>query len=173
MAVRTSSSKLVFVTGFAQLDLKLRLMPDKLQRKFVRGALRRCAKRVARDAKNIIRAEAYNEGVMYRAIKVKALKRSRVRVGTSVFIDREKLFAAYTAKYGHPPHPAKGRSDPFYYPAVIEFGSENKEPIKPMRRALYDHANELRALFAADVRQFIAENKVTSALPKAVKGSNK
>lgn len=173
MAVRTSSSKLVFVTGHAQLDAKLRLMPDKLQRKFVRGALRKCAKRVVREAQNIVRAEAYNFGVLYRALKVKSLKRSRKRVGVSVFIDRDKLFAAYQAKYGHPPHPAKGSSDPFYYPAVIEFGSETQEPIKPMRRALYDHDNELRALFAADVRQFIAENKVTSALPKAVKGSSK
>jgi hypothetical protein len=169
VAARTSSSKLVYVTGHKELDLKLRLLPDKLQRKFVRGALRKCAKRVVRDTQNIVRAEAYNEGVLYRALKVKSLKRSRVRVGTSVFIDREKLFAAYQAKYGHPPHPAKGRNDPFYYPAVIEFGSDTKEPVKPMRRALYDNANELRALFAADVKQFIAENKVTLKLPKATK----
>jgi hypothetical protein len=164
-----AQNKLVFVTGYAQLDAKLRTLPNKLQAKFVRGALRKCAKRVVRDTQNIVRAEAYNEGVLYRALKVKSLKRSRKRVGTSVFIDREKLFAAYTAKYGHPPHPAKGRSDPFYYPAVVEFGSDTREPVKPMRRALYDNANELRALFAADVRQFIAENKVTLKLPKATK----
>jgi hypothetical protein len=160
------AQKLVFVTGYAQLDAKLRTLPNKLQGKFVRGALRKGAKRVQRDAKQIIRGEAYNEGVLHRSLKIKALKRSRKRAGVSVFIDREKLFAAYQAKYGHEPHPAKGRSDPFYYPAVIEFGSDTKEPIKPLRRGLYDHAKELRVLFEADVKQFIAENKVTTKLPK-------
>jgi hypothetical protein len=161
-----AAQKLVFVTGFAQLDAKLRTLPNKLQSKFVRGGLRKAAKRVQRDAKQIIRSEAYNEGVLHKALKIKSLKRSRKRAGVSVFIDREKLFAAYQAKYGHEPHPAKGRSDPFYYPAVIEFGSDTREPVKPLRRGLYDHAKELRVLFEADVKQFIAENKVTTALSK-------
>ena len=164
----------MFVTGFAQLDAKLRLLPDKLQRKFVRGALRRAAKRVVVEAKRIVKNEAYDTGTLYRAFKVKALKRSRKRAGVAVFIDREKLFAAYAAKHdGKKPHPAKGSSQPFYYASVIEFGSEHHEPVRPMRRALYDNADILRAYFAADVKQFIAENKVTTALPKVIKGSRK
>jgi HK97 gp10 family phage protein len=166
------AQKLVIVTGFAELDAKLKSLPPKLQRKFVRGGLRKGANRVVRDAKKIIRNEAYDTGAYFRALKVRSLKRSRKRVGVSVHGPREKLFAAYAAKHeGKPPHPAKGESDPFYYPAAIEFGTDTRPPVRPMRRALYDNANELRALFVADVRQFIAENKVTTRLPKAVKAS--
>jgi hypothetical protein len=85
-----------------------------------------------------------------------------------MFIDRERLFANYAAKHGgKPPHPAKGESEPFYYAAAIEFGTESREPVKPMRRALYENADIYRAYFVGDVRQFIEENKVTTALPKA------
>jgi hypothetical protein len=159
---------LVIVTGFAQLDAKLRGLPPAMQRKFVRGALRKGAKRIVLEFKRIVRAEAFDTGTLHKAAKVKALKRSRTRVGVSMFIDREKLFANYAAKHGgKKPHPAKGQTEPFYYPASIEFGTEHQPPIRPMRRALYDNAAVYRELFRADVTQFIAENKVTTALPKA------
>ncbi len=160
-----SAGGLVIVTGFAQLDAKLRSLPAAIQRKFVRGALRKSAKRVVQEFKRIVHAEAHDTGTLERAAKVRSLKRSRTRIGVAMFIDREKLFAEYATKHGgKTPHPAAGEKDPFYYPAVIEFGSENRKPIRPMRRALYDHESELRAYFRDDTAQFIAENKVTTKL---------
>ena len=170
----TSAAKatggLVVGTGFAQLDAKLAAMPAAMQRKLVRGGLKRAINRCVRDAKRIVKDEAYDTGVLHNAFKSKALKRSRKKFGYSMFIGRETLFQRYAAKHGgQAPHPAKGEKEPFYYPAVIEFGSDNRPAIKPMRRALYDNADEYRELFKADVLQFIAENKVTTALPKASK----
>lgn len=176
-AARTFSKPtggLVIVTGFAQLDAKLKSLPPNLQRKFVRGALRKGAKRIVLEAKRIVRAEAYDTGTLHKAFKVKALKRSRTRIGVSMFVDRDKLFADYAKKHGgKPPHPAAGEKEPFYYPAAIEFGTDKQPAIRPMRRALYDNADVYRAFFRADVLQFIAENKVTTALPKVVKGTRK
>lgn len=165
------AKQFVIVTGYAQLDAKLRGMPAAIQKKFVRGGLRKGSKRIVREFQRIVRAEAFDTGVLSRAAKPKALKRSRKRVGVSVFIDRDKLFAKYAAKHGRPPHPSKGSSEPHYYAASIEFGTEHQEPVRPMRRALYDNAGVYREYFKADVLQFIAENKVTTALPKVAKGS--
>lgn len=164
----SSEQKLIFVTGLAQLDAKLTGLPSGIQRKFVKGALKKGAKRVAIEAKRIIRNEAYDTGTLYRSIKARNLKRSRRRVGVAIFPDKDKLFANYAAKHdGKPPHPAKGETEPFYYFATIEFGDANHEAVRPMRRALYDHANVYVAFFHADIQQFIAENRVSVALPKS------
>lgn len=163
------TGKLVIVTGFRELDAKLRNMPAALQRKFVRGGLRKGSKRLVKEIKQIIRAEAHDTGAFEKSIKVKALKRSNKRVGVATYTDTDKLYAEYTRKHGRPPHPMAGETAAFFYPAVLEFGSDTQEPVKPLRKALYDNANIYREYFKADVLQFIAENKVTTALPKVTK----
>lgn len=162
-----TAGKLVIVTGFKQLDDKLRNMPAALQRKFVRGGLRKGTKRLIQEIRRIIKTDAYDTGAFYGSLKAKALKRSQKRVGVATFTDTDKLYAKYEQKHGHKPHPAKGETQPFFYPAVLEFGSETQEPVKPLRKALYDNASIYREYFKADVLQFIAENKVTVKLPKA------
>lgn len=168
---KSSSAKaggLVFVTGLKQLDDKLTAMPAAMQKKFVRGALRKGAKRIVVEVKRIIKAEAYDTGTLHKSFKVKSLKRSRKRVGVSMFVDREKLFTNYASKHGgKKPHPASGENEPFYYLAAIEFGTETQEPVRPMRRALYDNQEVYRAYFRADVLKFISEQKVSTALPAA------
>jgi len=157
-----AAGKLVFVTGFPQLDKKLREMPPALQRKFVRGGLRRGAKRVAALAKRIILNEAKDTGALEESIKVLALKRSTKRAGIAIMPNRDKLFAKYAARHeGRLPNPAKGETDPFYYAAAIEFGTEKQPAVKPFRRALYDSSSALREYFKADIAEFIATNKVT------------
>src|SRR5574343_924366 len=162
------ANELIFVSGAADVDRLLAGLEPKLQRKFVRGALRKGAKRITQEYQRIVKAEAYDTGVLAKSAKVVALKRSRKRLGVALVIDRTRLFAKYATKHGgKQPHPAKGESEPFYYPAVIEFGSETQQPVRPLRRALYDNADVYRAYFHADMRQFIAENKVTTTLTKA------
>lgn len=152
----------VVVTGLAQLDAKLASLEPKLQTKFARKSLRAVAKKVVAAAKAIVQAEAYNTGTLWKAFKVRALKRKRGRIGTSMFVDREKLFAAYASQYGHPPHPAKGQSTPWYYLASIEFGYQRKggasvPAIRPMRRALYDNAEAFKQFFVSDIQELIRE----------------
>lgn len=156
------ASQFVIVTGLAQLDAKLAAMEPKLTKKFTRKALRNIAKKVVAATRAIVQAEAYFKGVLYKSFKVKALKRSRSRIGVQMFVDREKLFADYAAAYGHPPHPEQGKSDPHYYLASIEFGYQRKNgeevrPIRPMRRALYDNAEAFKQFFVTDLRELISE----------------
>lgn len=167
-----AKAKLVFVTGVAELDAKLIAMPPAMQRKFVRGALRKGGKRLTKEAQRIIQAEAYDTGALHKSLKVRSLKRSRKRVGIALLPDRDKLFANYRKKHdGKPPHPAKGETDPHYYAASIEFGTEHQPAVRPFRRALYENAKVYQEYFVADLRQFIAEQKVSTALPKVVKAS--
>jgi HK97 gp10 family phage protein len=167
----TATGKLVIVTGFKELDAKLRQMPAAMQRKFVRGALRKGGLRLQQEAKRIIRTEAKDTGALEKSVgRPIALKRSRKRVGIAVLPKRDVLFANYAAKHGgKTPHPAKGESEPFYYAAAIEFGTSDEPPVKPFRRALYDNEAVYRAYFKADLTQFIAEQKVDYKLPKISK----
>ncbi len=153
----------VVVTGFKELDAKLRSLTPALQRKLVRQALRKSGKRDVRATKAIIRSEAHDTGALERAVKVRSLKRSRSRIGVGIFIDRDKYFADYASKHGgKPPNPAAGETAPFYVPAVIEFGDENKKPIRPLRRGLYGNADKTKQDFRDDLVQLIAENNTIS-----------
>jgi hypothetical protein len=161
----------VIVTGDKALDAKLKSLPPNLQKKLTRGALRKGAKRLTLEFKRRVRLVAYDTGAFHDSTKIKALKRSRTRIGVSMFTNTEKLFAKYESKHGHKPNPRKGESRPFFYPATIELGDIDSEPKKPMRGALYDNSEVFKAYFAGDLKQFIAENKVSTALPKVIKGS--
>lgn len=152
----------VVVTGFRDLDAKLRSLPPALQRKLVRGALRKSGKRDKKETEKIIHAEAHETGAMEKSVKVRSLKRSRTRIGIGVYIDIDTYFANYTAEYGKPPHPAKGETRPFPVPSVIEFGDEHKKPIRPLRRALYGNAELTKQDFHDDIAQLIAENNTIS-----------
>ncbi len=162
----------VVITGDKELDAKLKSLAPALQRKFIRGALRRNMKRAEREFKKIVDSEAHDTGAYEGATKIFSMKRSRERIGSALYVSKRKLFAAYAEEHedaaGNPklPHPAKGKSVPFYYPEVLEFGDAHHKPIRAQRRALYDHQAAYRAEFINDVHQFIDEQKVTSSLPK-------
>lgn len=174
IATGKSNGKLVVVTGFKELDAKLGALPEALQKKFLRGALRKGGKRLARDVVQIIKAEAYDTGALAKSVKVKSLKRSRKRIGIAVMPPRGVLFSNYAKdqqkdrqKSGNATF-AKPKKD--YYPAFVEFGTDTQPAVKPFRRALYDNADVYRAYFKADMTQFIAENKVTNTLAKSSGG---
>lgn len=162
------TEQLVIVTGVAQLDAVLRTLEPKIQKKFTRKSLRNVGKLVMAAAKAIVQAEAYFTGTLYKAFKLRAVKRKRNAIGVSMFINREKLFANYTAEYGHPPNPRKGETEPHYYPASIEFGFTRPDgtevpAIRPMRRALYDNAEAFKQFFANDLREIIQEAAIKGA----------
>lgn len=156
------AGRMVIVTGVKQVDDALAKLEPKLSNKFTRKALRNSAKKVVAATKEIVEQEAYNEGVLYKSFKVRALKRKRGRVGVSMFVDRDKLIAAYEAAYGHAPNPLTGHKDPHYYLASIEFGYERPngqkvQAVRPMRRALYGNARSLQQFFVQDVQEMLNE----------------
>lgn len=161
------TGKLAIVTGYKELDAKLRKMPEALQRKLVKGALKKSTDRDKQETIRIVKAEAYDTGAYSKSLKVRQIKRSRVKVGSMVIVDTQKLFQEYAKKHGRFPGSEKGQIRPAFYPAMIEYGSPTNQPISPMRRALYDNAKVYQAYFVGDLRQFIATQKVDTKLPKA------
>lgn len=161
------TGQLVIVTGLAQLDAKLRALPAALQRKLVRGGLRKATNRVVKAAKHIIRNEAFDTGAFESSLKTKATKRSRAKVGYAAFTKTSAMYNKRELRVAKR-NLKKGLLSPvakrFFYPAVIEFGSPQHKAVKPMRRALYQDVPGLRAYFETDVKQFIAEQKVTTKL---------
>lgn len=150
-------TQLVVVTGDKALDAKLKALEPKLQKKLVRKALRKGGKRVLDKFKQIVRAEAYETGAYEKSVGVKALKRSRQKLGVTLHVDRDKFFARYKAQYGHEPHPAKGETEPFYVPAAIEFGTSTKEAVRPQRRALYENEQQILQDFRQDLIELTRE----------------
>ncbi len=98
-------------------------------------------------------------GAMRDATIVRALKRSRQRIGHMVKIDRNKLFALYEKRTGKPPTGRKGEG-PFFYPAVQELGDKNNEPKRPLRGALYDNAQPVKHEVATAMLRAINHPKV-------------
>lgn len=155
---------LVATTGYADIDTKLSQLPPALQRKFYRGALRKGGNRVKQEFQRIVKDEAYDTGAYMRATSVRALKRKKDRIGVSLHVDKSKLIARRQKK--------TGETKEYYYPASLEFGYTRKngthvKPVRAQRRALYDNQKVYLAYFVGDMRQFLAEQKVTTRLPKA------
>jgi hypothetical protein len=160
----------VFVTGHKELDAKLAKMPAALQKKLIRGGLRKAGKRIQRDFKGIVKAEAYISGALHSSTTIRAKKRSRVSAGIEMGVDYGKLEANYAAKHeGKTPSPAKSGQGPFPYIVALEFGTDTQPPEKPLRRSLYDRILTLRSYFVADLLQFIAENKVSLKVSRLYK----
>lgn len=152
----------VIVTGLKQLDDVLAQLEVKVQKKFIRKALRNVAKKVVETAKRIVHAEAYDTGTLHDSFKVRALKRSRRGIGVAMFVDRDKLFALYESRHGRRPTPRSGEDEPHYYLASIEFGYSRPDgtqvpAVRPMRRALYENEDVLKQFFKDDLTELIRE----------------
>lgn len=80
----------VVMTGVKELDMKLGRLERNLQRKIVRKASREAAKPVQRAAKQYAPVD---EGTLQQGIKVRALRRSRGRIGAQVTLDQKGMKA--------------------------------------------------------------------------------
>lgn len=113
----------VIVTGWKEIDMALAKLETKLQGKVLRGALRAGAQRVQAAAiQNIISSPSIDEGKLARCMKVRAMPRSRVRVGMEVIT--KGAAHANIVEYGAKHMPA----EPFLRPA----GYKNREYIGAM-----------------------------------------
>jgi hypothetical protein len=129
----------------------------------MRKGTRAAAKKVLEKYK-LNAGEHADSGAMRDAAAVRAMRRSRKRIGHSVVIRRLKLFALYLARRGRLPGRRKGESQPFFYPAVVELGDSRTTAEKPLRSALYGNTAAVKAEFA---RAMIAA--INNRLVKATK----
>jgi len=131
----------VVITGVKELDLKLAGMPARLQKKLSRQATRKAAKDIVLpDAKRNV---PHDTGDLERSLTVRAIKRSRSRVGHSVET-KDGFF--------------KGNQ---FYGGFIEFGWDDKPEGDPfLRPALYGNENRIRKLFHNALRSFIGGERV-------------
>lgn len=161
------ANNLVIVTGYKEIDAKLRSFPAKVQRKYLRTATRNAAKKCLAEAR---RNTPVDSGAMRDSLKVRAVKSKRksvlrrrgleAEIGHSVVIDRDVLFDLYQARHGGDlPSPRSGDNEPHFYPASVELGDENKEGERPLRKALYDNKAKYMAEFRAQMLAALASAK--------------
>lgn len=111
------------VTGWKELDAAFAKLETKVQGKALRSALRAGANRVQASAiRNIVNNPSIDEGKLAKCMKVRAMPRSRVRVGMEIIT--KGAAHANIVEYGAKHMPA----EPFLRPA----GYDNKEYIGAM-----------------------------------------
>ena len=133
----------VIVTGDRALDKTMATMEAKIQKKVARHAMRVAAKSIILPAAK--RRVPVLSGALKRSLKVKAMKRSRSRIGVAVEAG-DGFF--------------KGEQ---YYSGMVEFGWKDDKrgrsaPAHPfLRPAGYESEPQVQALIVADIRKALAE----------------
>ncbi len=112
----------VVVTGIKEIDKKLKRLEPKVQKKVLRQSMRAGLKIVQTEMKSQIPVD---KGLARKNIKVRALKRSRKRIGMEVRV---------AAAPGLVVTSASGKR--FFYPAGIEYGDSEHQP-NPFGRRSY------------------------------------
>ena len=122
-----------FVGGW-ELQQKLKRLEIQLQRKIVRGAMRKAMKPVLASAKSFV---AVDQGWLKSSLHIK----SRTRKG------RTKVYVATgTREDLGIPSDAKG-----YYPAVLEYGTRTRAPQSYLRRAMAQHKTDVISNMRSDI----------------------
>lgn len=155
----------VVVTGDKEIDRALTHFERNLQRKYIRQATRKATKEIvlADFRKRVpVASGAYRDSATVRAIK-----RSRKRIGHVLVVPRKKLEKQYQKRYGKLPGSLEGREDWFYYPQVIEFGGDEKAGGKAVRKSLYDNAGRVKVEFVQSVRRAIRDVSSVAAVARA------
>lgn len=123
----------ISMTGDLELTKKLHKLPDRLQKKIVKAAFRKEARKIRqRIVDNIDRLDLIDTGDMrqaFRGAKVKSATKSRrlIRIGTE-FPTREELGIA--------------PNDKNFYPAAVEYGHPGAAPKPFIRPAIDDHKDK-------------------------------
>lgn len=122
---------ITIATGIAELNAKLRaLAGDKITKKYLRAALRKVAKPMARLAKQLAPVDS---GALEESIRVKAIRRTRTGIGVRV------TTSASDNEYS---------GETFYAP-MQEFGTA-KMAASPYLRPAFDQLREASIKSVAD-----------------------
>jgi len=152
-----AASKGYEILGVQEIDGRLET--------FVRVALPAECRIGTRAAAKIVHEEfkvrvAVKSGAFRDASAVRAIKRSRKKIGHKVTIIRERLFRLYTARTGKPPGKRKVDDEPMFYVIVNEFGDEKHEPESPLRSSLYDNERAVKVECSQAILRAINHPKV-------------
>lgn len=125
----------VILTGDKQLEQAYESLEKKVQNKATRKAVRAGAKVLLEATKANVPigpGNKHHEGGLFRkSLVVRAMKGRRGRIGVSVRIKNvEKIITITQGLRGK-----KVKGVRHFYPAVIEYGDEHRQPLAPMRRA--------------------------------------
>lgn len=136
------------VTGIGKIDRKLRKLPAVVGKKVVRKSMRAGMKVI----KSAVESEVpVDTGLTRSAVKLKAHKRSRNKIGIDVRIDASTEGLKKTS--------SKGKT--VFYPAIVEYGrKKGKKPLPPnpfMRRAFTAKGETARQITLKQLRDGIEE----------------
>lgn len=136
MASTVGMVKGAVVTGHKEVDAALAGLEPKIQRKAIRGALRKGTKEIVRLAKaNLILSPSIQTRALYKSLAVRSAKRSRSYIGMR--IDTKES----------------------YYAGFVEFGTQNM-PAEPfLRPAGYGSKSTIGMMLVDDVKEAIAQTK--------------
>ena len=147
----------LYITGVEEIDGRLM--------EFERVVFPAEMRKGTRDAAKLVLAEfqarcPVRSGAMRDSAVVRAITRSRNKIGHTVKILRDRLFRLYEAATGKPPDKRKNDDEPMFYPAVVELGDKDNEPQRPLRGALYDNENAVKVEFSRGMLRAINHPKV-------------
>lgn len=126
----------VILTGSKELQARLAALPSNVQKKLARHALRAAAKQIQADAIRFAPEGETHE--LKDGIKVRAMKRSRTRIGVQVFIDTTT-------------QPTR------FHAAFTEFGTRKESPQPFMRPAFEKNKGSTKGLIEEDIREAIED----------------
>ena len=133
----------IALTGHKELDAKLRGMHGRFQKKLSRKATRAAAKEIVLpEAKAMAPIDT---GALEKSLAVRAMKRSRTRIGHLVQT-RDGFF--------------QGEQ---FYGAFHEFGTRKMKADPFMRPAVYGNEQRIRAKYIAALQEAIREEEVKGA----------
>lgn len=146
-----------FVTGDKEVDALLAQFEPKYQKKYGRKASRDAMKLI----KDVYLARApVDIGAMRDAASIKSAPRSRrYAFGHRLYLDRNKLFALAAKRGKKLSKDKKRNNEPFYYPAVVEFGDKDTPARFPLRKSLFDNESAMRKFFITELARQIRETK--------------
>jgi len=143
----------IILTGDKELQRLLESLPTKVANKLARTALRKAGKMVLESARAKVPEDS---GALKKGLKVKALKRSRNRMGVVVeHPDRLTLAKLQpTAEKAREVYSGSG-----YYPAAVEYGAPHAPAQPHLRPALEDKKSEVIAEFRTELKAAVEAEK--------------
>ena len=127
-------------------------------------ALRRASTKAVRDIllpvyKANVAREAYDTGALHVTVTKRASRARRGwykgKIGSRLYISRNKLIDTRTARQSGNRVPMDESGKPFFYPAVVEYGSATRPPKRLMHHTITTSERPTRRVYIRELRRQI------------------
>lgn len=132
------------ISGDKELEMLFKSLPEKIENKVLRQALRKAARPVLASAKaklKGIRVTGHTTDPIIKGLKIRALKRRKGRIGVQVQTPTREELGLGDSKW--------------YPPAHIELGTKRTPAIPYLRNSLRENAANATELIAQELRAAI------------------